>query len=61
MYYFQLLAPEFIQACGGDLSRMNSLATDTCSTMRRLHQIISTDPRFSMSLWCYVTLMACSC
>ncbi len=47
MYYFQLLAPEFIQACRGDLSRMNSLATDTCSTMRRLHQIISMDPRFS--------------
>lgn len=24
MYYFQLLAPEFIQACVGDLYRMNS-------------------------------------
>lgn len=54
MYYFQLLASEFIQACGGDLSRMNSLATDTCSTMRRLYQIISTDPRFS-----YVFMVLC--
>ena len=47
MYYFQLLAPEFVQACGGDLSQMNSLATDTCSKIRRLHQIIWTDPCFS--------------
>lgn len=30
MYYFQLLAPEFVKACGGDLSRMNNLATDIC-------------------------------
>lgn len=54
MYCFQLLAPEFIQVCGGDLSRMNSLATDTCSTMRRLHRIISTDPRFS-----HVSMVLC--
>ncbi len=47
MYYFQLLAPEFVQAYGGDLSQMNSLATNTCLKMRRLHQIIWTDPCFS--------------
>lgn len=47
MYYFQLLVPEFIQACGENLSWINSLATDIHSIMRRLHQIISIDPRFS--------------
>lgn len=40
MYYFQLLASKFMQVCDGDLFWMNCLATDTYSTIQRLHQII---------------------
>ena len=42
-----LIVPEIIDACNGDLARVNSLATDTCLTMRRLHHLIAADPRFS--------------
>lgn len=42
MYYFQLLAPKFMQVC---------VATDTYSIIQHLHQIISTKPCFFSCLY----------
>lgn len=42
-----LIIPEIIDACNNDLSRFNSVATDTCAEMRVMHGIMGQDPRFS--------------
>ena len=42
-----LIIPEIIEACNNDLSRFNSLATDTCAVMRVMHHLMEQDPRFS--------------
>ena len=41
-----LIVPKIIDAYNGDLARVNSLTTDTCSTMRRLYHLMAADPRF---------------
>lgn len=42
-----LIIPEIVDACNNDLSRFNSLATDTCAVMRAMHGIMEHDPQFS--------------
>ena len=46
-YLKELIAPEVLNACNGDLSRCNSICTDTCSTMRSLHEKMAADPQFA--------------
>ena len=46
-YLKELITPEVFHACSGDLSRCNSICTDTCSTMRSLHDKMAADARFA--------------
>ena len=41
-----LIIPEIIDACNNDLSRFNSLATDTYAVMRAMHCLMEQDLRF---------------
>ena len=45
-FLVQLTAPGIIEACNGDVTRCNSIATDTCAAMRSFHTKMSADPRF---------------
>ena len=42
-----LMVPEILNTCNGDLTRCNSLCTDICSTMRSLHEKMAADQQFA--------------